>query len=299
MKSMKTAASKKPTHEEMAISLVVTAIVAGHVVKAFGPEGDYTVGPYPKAVGDPAFALFGYGVRVREPYRAREDSAQEVARMFVSSCVGATRAREAAREALKATQPAPRKPRRARSSNGSTPSWTVVATDAQGHVKERVWRLPGISPWAGHAVWDQGHAAHGRERYEIYARCDPGRGRDSYLCTGVGFATQRELLAWMAANPPRTEYRPRVPSSLTEALTSGYRPFGRIRQLRVNVVNRAGDVREVQLTSAEWGDVIEHSAYARCWAAEQCGGDRIEGSTLRPILSAHVAARGHVWVTVQ
>lgn len=90
--------TKKPSHEETAIAMVVTCIVAGHVVKAWGPDGDFTVGPYHKAVGEPTFALFGYGRRIPEPYQAREGSAQDMARMFVASCVGSTRAREAARK---------------------------------------------------------------------------------------------------------------------------------------------------------------------------------------------------------
>lgn len=83
--------------------------------------------------------------------------------------------------------------------------------------------------------------------------------------------------------------------TLTSAITSGYRPFGRIRKLRVSVVNRAGDVREVELTSDEWSDVIEHSALARYWASEQCDGRHIDGPMLRPILGPHVVARGNAW----
>jgi hypothetical protein len=188
------------SHESSAIALVVQAITAGHVVKAYGPEGDYTVGPYHKAVGAPTFAMFGYGRRVREPYRAREGSALEMASMFVSSCVGSTRGREAAHKAMRLA-PQPNR-RRARVVNAGAPVWTVLATDAQGNVKERAWRIPGVHPWAGHMVWDNGHAAHGRQRYEIHARYDAGRGRDSYRSTGVSFATQRELLSWMDENPP-------------------------------------------------------------------------------------------------
>lgn len=84
--------------------------------------------------------------------------------------------------------------------------------------------------------------------------------------------------------------------TLTSAITAGYRPFGRIRKLRVSVVNRAGDVREVELTSDEWSDVIEHSAIARCWASDQCDGRSIDGPTLRPFLGPHVAARGNTWL---
>mgnify|MGYP001567422829 CR=1 FL=1 len=67
----------------------------GLVVKASGPQGDFTVGPYTKAVGPPTCALFGYGRAVPEPYQAREGTAVAVGRLLVS-CVGAGRAREAA-----------------------------------------------------------------------------------------------------------------------------------------------------------------------------------------------------------
>lgn len=91
--------TKKPSNDEKAAAHVKAAIEAGAVVKSFGPDGDFTVGPYAKAVGPSCFALFGYGTRVPEPYQAREDTAERVAHLFVS-CVGSTRARDAALRAM-------------------------------------------------------------------------------------------------------------------------------------------------------------------------------------------------------
>lgn len=89
---MKTA---RITRNEQATRLVVLMIESGLVLKSFGTDGDYTVGPYTKAVGPSCFALFGYGRNVPEPYRAREGTTAEVARAFVNS-VGSSRARETA-----------------------------------------------------------------------------------------------------------------------------------------------------------------------------------------------------------
>lgn len=83
------------TRDEQAARIVAAAIGAGCVVKAFGPDGDFTVGPYTKAVGPATFALFGYGRSVPSACQAREGSALTMARLFVS-CVGSSRAREAA-----------------------------------------------------------------------------------------------------------------------------------------------------------------------------------------------------------
>lgn len=83
------------SRDEKAARAVALVIDAGLVVKSFGPTGDFTVGPYTKAVGPASFALFGYGRNVPDTYRSREGAAIDVARSFVS-CVGAGRAREAA-----------------------------------------------------------------------------------------------------------------------------------------------------------------------------------------------------------
>jgi hypothetical protein len=89
-------ATSKVSRDEQAAQIVAAVISAGCVVKSWGPDGDFTVGPYTKAVGPATFAMFGYGARVPAPYQAREGSALEVARVFVGSCVGAPRARQAA-----------------------------------------------------------------------------------------------------------------------------------------------------------------------------------------------------------
>src|SRR5512147_1831395 len=81
--------------DEQAARVVAAIIAADIVLQSFGPEGDFTVGPYKKAVGPPAFAVFGYGRRVSSDRQEREGSAIEVARAFVAS-VGASRARDAA-----------------------------------------------------------------------------------------------------------------------------------------------------------------------------------------------------------
>ena len=90
---------RKPSNDEKAAAHVKAAIDLGAIVKSFGPDGDFTAGPYTKAVGPQCFALFGYGKRVPEPYQAREGDSALVARLFVS-CVGSTRARDAALRAM-------------------------------------------------------------------------------------------------------------------------------------------------------------------------------------------------------
>ncbi len=83
------------SRDEQTARLVRLMIEAGLVLKASGLDGAFTVGPYTKAVGPAAFALFGYGQRVPADYQAREGDAVQVARLFVS-CVGSGRAREVA-----------------------------------------------------------------------------------------------------------------------------------------------------------------------------------------------------------
>jgi hypothetical protein len=82
--------------DEQAAALVTEALTQGRIVKAFGPDGDYTVGPYHTATGPASFALFGYGSEVPAAYQQRQGAAVDVARAFVA-CVGSGRAREAAR----------------------------------------------------------------------------------------------------------------------------------------------------------------------------------------------------------
>ena len=84
------------TRDEQAAVLVTEALTQGRIVKSFGPDGDYTVGPYHTATGPAAFALFGYGAEVPQAYQARQGAALDVARAFVA-VVGSGRAREAAR----------------------------------------------------------------------------------------------------------------------------------------------------------------------------------------------------------
>ena len=84
------------TRDEQAAVLVTEALTQGRIVKSFGPDGDYTVGPYHTATGPEAFALFGYGAEVPAAYQQRQGAAVDVARAFVSR-VGSGRAREAAR----------------------------------------------------------------------------------------------------------------------------------------------------------------------------------------------------------
>lgn len=55
------------TRDEQAAALVTEALTQGRIVKSFGPDGDYTVGPYHTATGPEAFALFGYGSEVPRP----------------------------------------------------------------------------------------------------------------------------------------------------------------------------------------------------------------------------------------
>lgn len=84
------------SRDEQAAVLVTEALTQGRIVKSFGPDGDYTVGPYHTATGPEAFALFGYGAEVPAAYQQRQGAAVDVARAFVSR-VGSGRAREAAR----------------------------------------------------------------------------------------------------------------------------------------------------------------------------------------------------------
>ena len=84
------------SRDEQAAVLVSQAISAGRILQSFGPDGDYTVGPYQTAVGPASFALFGYGTQVPATYQQRQGAALDVSRAFVS-CVGSTRARMAAK----------------------------------------------------------------------------------------------------------------------------------------------------------------------------------------------------------
>lgn len=81
--------------------------------------------------------------------------------------------------------------------------WRVVDADARGNAVERAWRLPGIGPWAGYAVFD--FCTRGRGRYELMQRYGTGRReRDTYLTTGIRFSTQAELMAHLRDNAPMT-----------------------------------------------------------------------------------------------
>jgi hypothetical protein len=84
------------TRDEQAAFLVTEALTHGRILSSFGPDGDYTVGPYHTATGPASFALFGYGSEVPQAYQQRQGAAVDVARAFVSR-VGSGRAREAAR----------------------------------------------------------------------------------------------------------------------------------------------------------------------------------------------------------
>jgi len=88
----------KISRDEQAARLVRLMIESDIVLKSFSRDGDFTVGPAPKAVGPSCYGLYGYGMRVPESYRAREGSAIDVARLFVS-CVGSSRARDVAQRA--------------------------------------------------------------------------------------------------------------------------------------------------------------------------------------------------------
>lgn len=204
---------RKPSREATAIALVERAILAGHVVATHGPDGEYTVGPYHKAVGPATFGLFGYGRRVLDPYRAREGSAAEMARMFVASCVGSTRAREAAQAVLRRAERArraTRMPMRRRASAAREahrrPSWTVIEADRDGRPVERVWRLPRLGSWAGYAVFD--FCTRGRGRYELMRRIAGTehrrrRGDESYEASGLRFDTLAQLEAHLEQHAPR------------------------------------------------------------------------------------------------
>jgi hypothetical protein len=84
------------TRDEQAAFLVTEALTHGRILSSFGPDGDYTVGPYHTATGPASFALFGYGSEVPQAYQQRQGAAVDVAQTFVSR-VGSGRAREAAR----------------------------------------------------------------------------------------------------------------------------------------------------------------------------------------------------------
>lgn len=86
---------------------------------------------------------------------------------------------------------------------GLKPAWTPTATDARGKVTERVWRLPGLGAWAGHAVWDYGSRGGSRGRYDLCSRVGGARSDTTYKTTGMRFTSQRALIAWMTENPPR------------------------------------------------------------------------------------------------
>jgi hypothetical protein len=83
------------------------------------------------------------------------------------------------------------------------PAWQVTSTDRNGKSTERVWRLPELSPWAGHAVFDLGSRGRHHGRYDLMRRI-AGRSRqdETYLSTGMQFGSQRDLLRWMSENPP-------------------------------------------------------------------------------------------------
>lgn len=107
----------------------------------------------------------------------------------INTAVGAERAKKESREGG-----------RLLSGGGLKPNWVVTSTDARGKSTERVWGLPGLGPWSRHAVFDLAPGfRRGGQRYAIYFREQDGAYRD----TGVHFATQRALLEWMAANPPK------------------------------------------------------------------------------------------------
>lgn len=83
------------------------------------------------------------------------------------------------------------------------PHWITVATDRDGKVIERVWRLPDLGPWRGHVVWDLVSRGRSRGRYQIMRRIAGRRGQDeTFHPTGVRFDSQRDLLRWMMENAP-------------------------------------------------------------------------------------------------
>lgn len=87
----------KRTAADRAARMVALVIGAGLVVKVRGDVGDFTAGPYQRAVGSSGFAVFGYGREVPEEHRAQEmPRAIEAGRALVR-CVGALRAARGAR----------------------------------------------------------------------------------------------------------------------------------------------------------------------------------------------------------
>lgn len=90
-----------------------------------------------------------------------------------------------------------------------TPKFVVTETDRDGNPVTRVWKLPRIGPWAGTAVWDHVSRGRGRQRYEVFHRVSG----ETYATSGMGFASQGELLKWMAKNTPReSSAQPRASS---------------------------------------------------------------------------------------
>ncbi len=81
---------------EQAARVVALVIGAGLVVKIQGDAGDFTAGPYVRAVGPPGFAVFGYGREVPEAHRAQEMPRAIDAGRALVRCVGALRASQAA-----------------------------------------------------------------------------------------------------------------------------------------------------------------------------------------------------------
>lgn len=78
--------------------------------------------------------------------------------------------------------------------NVMKPQWVVVRADARGKPTERVWEMHRMSPWSGHAVF------HERGKYWLMRASR----RDGVYDHRVNeFRSQRELLRWMAENPPR------------------------------------------------------------------------------------------------
>jgi hypothetical protein len=93
-----------------------------------------------------------------------------------------------------------------RKASQPTPVWRVMSADRNGKPTERVWVLPRLSPWRGHAVWDERRPSG---RYHLHAKCTRtvvGVHRpadDVYEPTGLSFPTLDALLTWMAENPPK------------------------------------------------------------------------------------------------
>lgn len=79
------------------------------------------------------------------------------------------------------------------------PLWTVQSADRDGKPTERVWKLPRLHAWHGHAIWD---FCTSRPRYRLFVRLG-GRDSDSYQQTGIAFNRIADLLDWLAENPPR------------------------------------------------------------------------------------------------